>query len=84
MTQTTDERRWDGGDASRIAELEQRLTDLRNLAVKDHKTIGVFRTALVEIHHIAAREWQADETNYEWYGDIAGIVETLGIVALDA
>jgi hypothetical protein len=31
---------------------------------------------LREIQKIAAREWAADETNYEWYGDIAGIAES--------
>lgn len=31
--------------------------------------------ALAQIQKIAAREWAAHETNYEWYGDIAGIAE---------
>jgi hypothetical protein len=34
-----------------------------------------WRKALEEIREIAAREWAADETSYEWYGDIAGIAE---------
>lgn len=33
------------------------------------------RKALTEIQEIAAREWAADVTNYEWYGDIAGSAE---------
>jgi ribosome-binding protein aMBF1 (putative translation factor) len=38
------------------------------------------KTALAEIQKIAAREWADTETNYEWYGDIAGIAEeALGI-----
>lgn len=40
----------------------------------DHEAARL-RKALEEIQMIAAREWAADETNYEWYGDIAGIAE---------
>ncbi len=31
--------------------------------------------ALCDIQIIAAREWAAEETNYEWYGEIASIAE---------
>jgi hypothetical protein len=37
--------------------------------------LASLRAALVAVQKIAAREWAADETNYEWYGDIAGIAE---------
>jgi hypothetical protein len=57
------------GDTASIAAVLEQLLEVERL-----------RTALLEIHEIAAREWKAGGGNYARYGDIAGIVETLGIV----